>query len=262
MMGESRKGILAVSFGTSCDETRKKTIDQIEEDMRRRYPDRPVYRAWTSGVIREKLQKRDGVHIMGVGEALSQMAADGITEVLVQPTFVISGMEYEQMRKEVRDRRNLFSRVLAGTPLLAMQEDRTRMLQIIIQELLPQKNEALVLMGHGSEHHANSVYASLDSQFGKMGYPNIFLGTVEGTPYFGSVMKKVKKFHPDHVVLAPFMIVAGNHALNDLAGEGEDSWKSRFEAEGFSVSCILRGLGEYEEVRNLLIDHMEMADEI
>ncbi len=261
-MSEWKKGILVVSFGTSYEETRRKTLDRIEQDVQARYPDRPVCRAFTSGKIREKLRTRDGIEIPDVTGAMEKMAEDGINEVYIQPTFVIRGHEYDQMISEARSCRPLFARVFAGSPLLSLREDRTRVIQILAQELQLKKEQAYVLMGHSSDHPSNSVYASLDRELKTLGYPNIFLGTVEATPTFGTVMRKVKKLHPEQVVLAPFMMVAGNHALNDLAGEQEDSWKSRFEQEGFSVSCSMRGLGEYEEIRALLIEHLEEAAEL
>ncbi len=261
-MTEMRKGILAVSFGTSYEKAREKTLDRIEEDMRLRYPDRPLYRAWTSKIIREKIRQRDGIEIDDVSGALEKMAADGIHDVLVQPTFVISGHEYELMLKEVRSRRHLFARISVGSPLLTLNDDKIHVIEILVKELVPKRDEALVLMGHGSDHHANSVYASMGREFKNLGYPNVFVGTVEGTPTLGTVMRNLKKTNLKSVTLAPFMMVAGDHALNDLAGENENSWKNRFEEEGYPVKCILKGLGEYEGIRELLIEHMQRAEEI
>ncbi len=261
IMNDKKKAVLVVSFGTSYEETRKKTIDQIENDMAEAFPSYAIYRAWTSGMIRAKLLKRDGIHIYNVCEALEAMAADGIREVVVQPTHVINGIENDQMKADVAAYADRFMRVSIGTPVLTTVEDSKYVIDAIVKELHPAKDEALVLMGHGTEHYADAVYAALDYQFKDLGHSNIFMGTVEGYPTLESVMRLVQKAGYRHVVLAPFMIVAGDHANNDLAGDEEDSWKSVFEAAGFSVRCVLKGLGEYADIRKLLLSHAEKAME-
>ena len=133
------------------------------------------------------------------------------------------------------------------------------MIRAVAEELSPDESEALVLMGHGTTHFANSIYAALDYQFKDMGYSNIFLGTVEAYPSLVSLMKQVHAYNPEKVVLAPFMIVAGDHAKNDLSSEDEDSWRSQFEKEGFQVECLLKGLGEYPAVRQLFLKHVNEA---
>ncbi len=250
------KGVLVVSFGTSYEETRRKTIDRIEERIAAGFPQYAVYRAWTSGMIRRKVLKRDGLRILDVKEALMQMHDDGITEAIVQPTHVLNGIENEQMTQEVLACREWFRHIVIGAPLLTSQRDCDRIVQVVAGELHPAEDEALVLMGHGTEHYSNAIYAALDYRFHDAGYPNIFVGTVEAYPPFESVLKRVRDSGLKRVVLAPFMIVAGDHASNDLSGEGEDSWKSRFEREGFEVRCVPKGLGEYEGVRDMFVSHV------
>ncbi len=251
--------ILAVSFGTSHADTREKTIDRIEEDIRKAYPDDKVYRAWTSKMIIKKIWNRDGVKIFNVKEAMEQMKADGITNVLVQPTHVINGIENDLMQEDVKAYADAFESISFGTPLLTTEEDNIRVAKAVAEDLQPGKENALVLMGHGTSHYANSVYAALDYRFKDMGYDNIFLGTVEAYPSLVSLMKQVHAYHPKKVILAPFMIVAGDHAKNDLSSEEEDSWRSQFEKEGFQVECLLKGLGENETIRQIFIDHIEEA---
>ncbi|MCD8012675.1 MAG: sirohydrochlorin cobaltochelatase [Lachnospiraceae bacterium] len=258
-MSDSKKAILVVSFGTSYEDTRRKTLDRIEDRMRKRYPDFQVHRAWTSGIIRRKIETRDGIRIQDVKGALVQMAADGITDLVVQPTHVINGIENDQMLEDVNKCRHLFSHVAVGRPLLTTQEDNRRIVQVVAQELRPAKDEALVLMGHGTEHYANAIYAALDYQFKDMGFPNIFMGTVEAYPALDSLIRNVRGQHPTRIILAPFMIVAGEHAENDLAGDGAGSWKSCFEKAGFEVSCILKGLGEYAGVQEMFLEHVRDA---
>ena len=251
-----KKAILVVSFGTSYEETRKKTIDCIEQEIQAAYPEYQVYRAWTSKMIMKKLKARDGIHIMNVREAMEPMEKDGIEDVIVQPTHVMNGYENDMRTEDAKAYSSHFSRVAIGAPLLTSMEDQTRIIKAVAENLPVEKDEALILMGHGTEHFANSIYAALDYQFKDMGYPNIFVGTVEGYPELENVKKLLKKAGLKKIALAPFMIVAGDHATNDLAGDEEDSWKSLLEAEGYEVRCILKGLGEYPQVRSLLAEHI------
>ena len=255
----AENAILAVSFGTSHADTREKTIDRIEEDIQKAYPDDKVYRAWTSKMIIKKIWNRDGVKIFNVKEAMEQMKADGIKNVLVQPTHVINGIENDLMQEDVKAYADAFESISFGTPLLTTEEDNIRVAKAVAEDLQPGKENALVLMRHGTSHYANSVYAALDYRFKDMGYDNIFLGTVEAYPSLVSLMKQVHAYHPKKVILAPFMIVAGDHAKNDLSSEEEDSWRSQFEKEGFKVECLLKGLGENETIRQIFIDHIEEA---
>lgn len=254
-----KKAILVVSFGTSYEETRKKTIDRIETDIREAYPDYTLYRAWTSKMIRKKLLKRDGIEIPDVCGAMKAMACDGIQEVVIQPTHVINGYENDLMKEEAASMAGNFEKVCIGAPLLNSHEDNTMVVQTICTEICPQQDEAVVLMGHGSEHFSNTVYAALDYQFKDSGHPQFFMGTVEGYPSLDSVISIVKKSGLKKVALTPFMIVAGDHAQNDLAGDEPDSWKSVFEREGFAVRCLLKGLGEYDAIRGIFLRHIRDA---
>lgn len=255
-MSKKKRGILVVSFGTSYVETRKKTIEQIETDIQSQYPECPVYRAWTSGMIRRKLLARDGLRVMDVREAMEQMASDGIREVVVQPTHVINGIENDRMTEAILSYRDKFEGIVVGTPLLTSHDDNVKVIQALAELFHPSQEEALVLMGHGTEHYANSIYAALNYQFRDMGYRNIFMGTVEAYPDFESLQRQVEELHPKRIILTPFMIVAGDHASNDLSGEDADSWKNRFQASGYEVRCVLKGLGEYPQLRQILLDHV------
>ena len=255
-----KKGLLAVSFGTSVNATREKTIDAIEADFREAFPEYRLYRAWTSGMIIRKLKKRDQIQIDTVTEAMERMLADGITEVVVQPTHVINGVENDQMAADVQKYEDRFERICFGAPLLTSEEDSRMVVEAVMEEFrdLPPE-EALVFMGHGTAHYANSVYAALDYRFKDMGYPNVFLGTVEAYPSMETLMKRVRASGAGRVTLAPFMVVAGDHAVNDMSGDDSGSWRSRFEAEGFAVNCVLKGLGEYRGIRRLYVKHIQDA---
>ena len=257
MNQENRKAILVVSFGTSYAATRKVTIEAIEKDIAEAYPDYKLYRAWTSKMILAKLKKRDNLHINNVKEAMEEMIADGITDVIIQPTHVINGIENELMKEDALSYRESFHSIRFGTPLLTSEEDNQTVIDAIAGEFSYLKeDEVLVLMGHGTTHYSNAIYAALDYAFKDKGHPNIFLGTVEAYPSMQSLMKMIKAYAPQKVVLAPFMIVAGDHAKNDMAGDDPESWYSQFVQEGFQVETVLKGLGEYKGIRELFVKHV------
>lgn len=258
---ETKKAILAVSFGTSHNDTRKITIDAIEQDMQAAFPDYALYRAWTSKVIIKKVNARDGVHICNVKEAMEKMLQDGITDVLVQPTHVINGIENDLMKEDALAFQEQFHSISFGDPLLTSEQDNLAVIDAITSEFKTlTKDEVLVLMGHGTTHYANAIYAALDYTFKDKGYSNIFLGTVEAYPTMESLLKMVHAYQPKKVVLAPFMIVAGDHAKNDMASDEPDSWYSQFKAAGYDVEPVLKGLGEYTGIRKLFIEHLKTID--
>lgn len=255
-----KKAILVVSFGTSYHDTCKKTIVQIEEDIKNAYPDYKIYRAWTSKMIIKKLKKRDGIVIPTVSEACKKMVDDGIEQLIVQPTHVINGIENEIMKEDVLSFRDQFASIKFGTPLLTSEKDNEDVINALMSEFsaIPQ-NETLVFMGHGTTHYANSIYAALDYRLKDMGYSNVYLATVEAYPSIETILKMIKKQKPDKVTLTPFMIVAGDHATNDMSGDEPDSWKSQIEEAGYPVECILKGLGEYQKIRDIFVEHIKEA---
>lgn len=258
---ETKKAILAVSFGTSHHDTRRLTIDAIESELQAAFPDCPLYRAWTSKMIIKKLHNRDGIHIDTVKEAMERMRADGITDVLIQPTHVINGIENDLMKEDALSYRSDFHLISFGDPLLTSEQDSLAVIQAIAEQFSDLKeDEALVLMGHGTTHFSNAIYAALDYTFKEKGYPNIFLGTVEAYPGIENLLQMIDRFHPSKVVLAPFMIVAGDHAKNDMAGDDPDSWYSRFCAAGYRTETVVKGLGEYPGIRRLFTEHLKEAD--
>lgn len=311
-MREGQKGkkvILAVSFGTSYKETRDKTIGAIEEEMAAAYPDWEVRRAFTSGFILRILKKRDGLHIDNVEEAMERLAADGAETVVVQPTHIINGEEFEKMLAQISPFKGRFDQLKVGAPLLTSSADYQAVASAVIRGLSrsraqagdgcgggaageragrcekecdsgyekecgsgcdgrwaggwdgKNREEALVLMGHGTGHHSDAAYAALDFRFKEMGWQNVFVGTVEGYPALEHVRKQVKRLGFKRVTLAPFMVVAGDHARNDMAGEEEDSWKNQFQEDGCQVECVLKGIGEFQEVRDIYVAHARQAME-
>jgi sirohydrochlorin cobaltochelatase len=191
---------------------------------------------------------------------MEQMWEDGIREVLVQPTHVIDGLENDRMKEDIQGCAAGFERIVFGEPLLTARGDHREIFPAVMSEFSQlRKEEALVFMGHGTAHEINAVYEELDAEFKKLGYTNVFLGTVEASPTLEELLVKVEKLKPKKIFLAPFMLVAGAHALEDMSGEAEDSWKNRFQRAGYPVECVLKGLGEYEKIRSIYVRHAKNA---
>ncbi|MBQ8804224.1 MAG: sirohydrochlorin cobaltochelatase [Tyzzerella sp.] len=253
------KAILVVSFGTSHKETYQKTIAAIENEIQEAYADYPLYRAWTSNMIRRIVEKRDNLHVFSVTEALEQMYKDGVNYVVVQPTHVLNGTENTIMEKDIDKMRDKFDGIAVGAPLLSAQEDIHKVTEFITKEWHLQPDEMLVYVGHGSEHDSNVVYSAVNEKLQAQGHTNIILGTMKPSPSIAAVIEHIKNTNTRKILLAPFMIVAGSHAVNELAGDAEDSWKSVLESEGYEVQCVLKGLGEYPIIRQLFVEHLKKA---
>lgn len=255
-----KKAILVVSFGTSYPDTLEKAIGATEKAIADAFPGWEVRRAFTSSIIMKKLLKRDCVQIDNVAQAMAKLEAEGFTHVAVQPTHVMHGEEYEKLLKQLEPYRLRLS-VQAGEPLLDKQEDYEAVASALLNRLpQPKENEALVLMGHGTPHFANSAYGQLEQNLMDT-CDRVYVATVEGYPTLDRVMAQLAK-RPEiqKITLAPFMLVAGDHARNDMAGDG-DSWKRQLEEKGYEVTCILQGLGEYPEIRALFVRHCRKAVE-
>lgn len=255
-----KQAILVVSFGTSYPDTRACTIEAIEADIRQAYPDNTVYRAWTSKMIIKKLRTRDGIHVDTVDQAMARMVKDGVQTLLVQPTHILNGIENDCMKAEILAYQADFKSIAFGNPLFTSTEDLQAMVDILAEEFSDVKDDtAVLLMGHGSDHDANMAYAALDYHCKARGQAQLFIGTVEGYPALDDLLQALQTTDYRNVLLAPLMIVAGDHATNDLVGKSAESWYNRCKQAGFTVSYRLKGLGEYEKVRALLLDHLHTA---
>lgn len=253
------KGLLVVSFGTSHLDTMKKTIAQIEGQLAEAFPEYAHYRAFTSKMIIRILKERDGIDVFTVTEALKQMAKDGVREVIVQPTHILHGVENDRMLEDIRELLSEFQSIKVGNPLLSSTEDYKKAVEVIREEMdTGSAQKALVFMGHGTSHYTNSSYAALEYIFRDKGFEHVYVGTVEAYPSLETILPRLKEKSYKNVCLAPFMVVSGDHAANDMAGE-EDSWKERLLEEGFEVDCILRGLGEYKGIQNIFTEHAREA---
>ena len=252
------KAILMVSFGTSHLDTMEKTICRLEKDAAKTFQNRKVYRAFTSGMIIRTLKRTENMETDTVEEALKRMEADGITDVVIQPTHIINGIENDRMMEGLMAALGRFRRIRVGKPLLSSVDDYKKSIHAVMAETKLQEGEILVLMGHGTEHHANAAYPMLEYTFHALGYSQALVGTVESFPDLKNVMTKLEISGRKKVLLMPFMLVAGDHAKNDMAGE-EDSWKSELEEAGYEVRADLKGLGEFEGIRRIFLEHIEEA---
>ena len=258
-----KKAIVVVSFGTSYNESRELTIEAIEADITAAYPDWDVSRAFTAQTIIDKLAQRDGLEIENVGQAMQRLASEGYGTVLVQPTHVMNGFEYDDVAAEARLYADYFDKLAVGTPLLTGHEDYEAVIEALLADAedVGSEDVALVYMGHGTEHFANATYSQIESMMHTSGYENVFVGTVEGFPSIDEVLAKLSAYGAKKVVLRPFMVVAGDHANNDMAGDEEDSWKSILTEAGFEVECVLEGLGQNAAIRDIYVDHVAEAIE-
>jgi sirohydrochlorin cobaltochelatase len=253
-------GILVVSFGTSYRETMKKTICACEDRIAESFPECEVRRAFTSYRVIDKLKARDGLQIDNPEEALGRMKEEGFTRVVVQPLHILPGAEFHnKVLSAVQGRRDSFETHAVGCPLLCSEQDYYDTAGALREQFPPlAEGQAVVLMGHGTSHPANTAYSCLQLVFEEFSLP-VYIGTVEGFPTISYVLKKLKNSGIRDVFLMPFMLVAGEHVLNDMTGESEDSWKKIFEKNGYPVSPLLLGLGENRSIQDIYVRHVREA---
>ncbi len=259
--GIGDKELLVVSFGTSFNDNRRLTVGGIEGALEKAFPDWSVRRGFTSQIIIDHVRSRDGEVIDNVGEALDRAVKNGVKTLAVQPTHLMNGFEYTDLEKELASYADSFDRVVLGEPLLTSEDDFSRVADIIVEATREYDDgeTAICFMGHGTEADSNAVYARMQQVLASRGRANYYIGTVEAEPSVQDVLAAVKAGSYKRVVLEPLMIVAGDHANNDMAGDEEDSWKSIFEGAGYEVVCLLRGLGELEPIQALFAEHAREA---
>lgn len=286
--------LLAVSFGTSFADTREKTIGAIEKCIEKRHPDCIVRRCFTSRFIRKKLLERDGLIVAGPEDAIREAKEKGIRELFVQPLYLMHGTEHRRLMELLREAEPFFDRISVGKPLLCDDSDFLVIADAILHHLPVQTEDtAVVLMGHGNEKNKktaarnrktpdsksrftnppdsknaegcaakkerdiedNAVFTILQDTLRKAGADNYYIATVEGEPELEDILPQICGKGFKKIILTPFMVVSGDHARNDLAGDREDSWKSIFLKKGFEVETVLCGIGEWEEVQELFAAH-------
>ena len=254
----SKKAILLVSFGTTHLDTREKNHLALKKAMEQAFTDFEVREAYTSRMIIRILKKRHDLNIDTPAEALEKLKKEGFYEVYVQPTLFTNGIEYETILEDVKAFRESFETLSVGTSLLSSDLDYEELVKALDAafQISNDPETAYVFMGHGSEHPINAAaYAALDYRMKHAGLSNAFIGTVEGYPDIDTVKADVQSYAPKKVKLIPLMIVAGDHAKNDMAGD-EDSWKNLFEKDGYVTETVLHGMGELSGVRDIFIRHL------
>ena len=273
--------LLVVSFGTSFNDSRVADIKGIEDALQAAYPDWSVRRAFTAQIIINHIQARDGEKIDNMTQALDRAVANGVKNLVVQPTHLMHGAEYDEMCEAIEAYKDQFESVSIAEPMLGevgsdatvINADKEAVAKAITAaavseagfeslEAAKDAGTAFVFMGHGTAHVAKVTYSQMQAQMQNLGYENVFIGTVEGEPEETSaeaVIEAVKAAGYTNVVLRPLMVVAGDHANNDMAGSDDDSWKTVFEAAGFTVDCQIHGLGEIADVQALYVAHTKAA---
>ena len=253
-----KKGIIVTSFGTTHEDTRKLCIEPIEEIIKDRFKDYLVLRAFTSRIVISRLKKNHDYHVITPTQALEEMKSEGIKEIFLQPLLIIEGHEYDKTIKEVDEflEENKDFTVEIGKPLLSDNKDYEDSIDAL---KIPSFNEdeGLVLMGHGTYHEADVTYEKMEGFLRSKGYDNVFVGTIEGERTIDDIVDDLKAKEISNVILKPFMLVAGDHAKNDMASDDEDSWKSILENNNISVDVRIKGLGENNQIRDIFIDHLE-----
>ena len=257
----AEKVILVVSFGTSYNQSRSLTIGGIETAIKNAYPDYQVRRAFTSQIIMDKLAERDKLNIDNVEEALDRMVLDKVKEVVIQPTHVMSGFEYNDMLDEAMPYADKFESFKIGKPLLTSDSDYDEVASMIVGETEKFRAEdtAIVFMGHGTEHEASSTYTRLQEVLIGKGYNDYVIGTVEHGIEIDGVMEILAEKGVKKVVLRPLMVVAGDHANNDMAGDEEDSWKTILTGAGYTVETVVEGLGQIKGIQEIYVKHVKDA---
>ena len=275
------KELLVVSFGTSFNDSRATDIKGIEDALAQAFPDWSGRRAFTAQIIINHVQARDGEKIDNMDQALERAVANGVKTLVVQPTHLMHGAEYDEMCEALDAYKDKIENIVVAEPLLGevgndatvINADKEAVAKAVVAAAVADGNfesiakaaedgTALVLMGHGTAHVAKVTYSQMQTQMEKLGYKNVFIGTVEGEPEETSceaVIEAVKAAGYNKVVLRPLMVVAGDHANNDMAGDDEDSWKSMVEAAGLTVECQIAGLGRIDAVQELYVAHTQAA---
>ncbi|MGH4052443.1 MAG: sirohydrochlorin cobaltochelatase [Clostridium sp.] len=258
-----KKAILVVSFGTTYCDTRKVTIDKIEEKIKNTFVGYEIRRAFTSHVILKVLKKRDNIYIDTPEEALEKLKNEGYNDVIVQPLHVIPGSEFDYINDVVNTYKESesFQNIVIGRPLInfkgeepGVPDDYAIMLTALSKQLPP--SDTVILMGHGTSHIANAAYCYFERVLRDKGFENVHLATVEGYPTLDRIMPNIIAQSSREVILMPLLLVAGEHVRNDMAGESKNSWKSILVKEGFKVKIYLHGLGENSDIQDIYIQHI------
>lgn len=253
-----KKAILIVSVGTSRLEALEHTTFALQEEVSARFMDWKCYVAFSSRHILNKMNEKSRGIYLGIEEAFSKMLADGMEEILIQPTNLLNGLESDSMLEQIEQNRAKFKKIIVGRPLLSTKEDYIRTIEAILQEVELEEEEALVLIGHGTNHLSGATYQNLEYTAYTTGHRNIFVGTMEGEKNQRMTLRKLGVSGYKKVRLMPLLFVAGYHAMKDIAADSS-SWKSVLEEAGYEVKPEIIGLGEMENIRAVFLEHLQAA---
>ena len=261
-----KDAILVMTFGTTFTDTRHKTIDAVEKAIQEANPNVPVYEAYTSHIIIDRVKAKEGITKMTPEEAFAKLKADGYTRVAVVSLDVIPGMEYSYDSVVTKMQAPNFKKISLATPLMYFQGTEGEPDQVVdflkaVSTQFPKMgaHDATLIMAHGTPHPGNAYYSVIQDRLHQLGMNNVFVYSVEGRPNLEDVIPKLKAGGFNHVTLMPIMMVAGDHANNDMAGDEEGSWKTTFEDAGYDVTCLVRGLGELPAIQDIFVKHAQAA---
>lgn len=255
-----KKAIIVVSFGSSYLHAIEKSIGKIENKIRETFNDYEVVRSFTSHRIIKKLKEKHNIIVPTPEEILDNLHKDAYEEIIIQPLHIIPGEEFQYINRVKEEYKNKFNSLYLGRPIFyyegieGIPNDYSLFIDSI-KDLICDKN--VVMVGHGTPHPSNSVYGCLQCVLEDKGYDNVFVGTVEGYPTFESVINRINKRNVKEVTIVPLMLVAGKHAISDMASDNKYSWKSMLEANGIKVNMHFHGLGEHEEFNNLFLQRID-----
>ena len=261
MYAKGSKVILVVSYGTSHSDGRLKAINAIEDAIANANDDYEIKRAFSSRLVIDNIRNKTGEEISDVEQAVVRLLENGVKTLIIQPTHIMCGNDYEELTSVAERFKEKFKNISIGLPLLADEQDFIKLADSLIGAAAKYINAetAIIFIGHGTEHEANSVYARLQNIFTAGGNNSFFVGTIKAAPSLADVIALVKSGGFRKVVLFPLMTASGNHINQDIAGDKKNSWKNVFTAAGFEVECISSGLGELEAVRNIYAAHTHKA---
>lgn len=254
----TEKAIVLVSVGTTHLKVLDRTTNKLAEKIKERFPEYEVHQAFSSERILKMMQEKQPDTFCSVDDMLEKLLAEGVREVIVQPTYIISGQEQERLCALVKDYKEAdqFDLIRMGHPLLVAKEDYQKVLEAILEIADLKEDEVLLLVGHGTNHHANTEYQNLEYTAYVQGHRNVFVATLEGPQKLNILMRKLEITGCKKIKLMPLLFAAGKHAKNDIAGK-ENSWKNRLEEAGYEVEPLLIGLGEMDKVHDLFLEHLK-----
>lgn len=255
-MNTTKKAFVAVSFGSTV-ESALETISGVENAMAEVCTDRDFFRAFSSSIVRKRLAAK-GIAVSSPADVLEELAEEGYTDVVLQPTHIIPGFEFDKVSAAVESYRSRFETMHMGTPLVTNAEALVEIAEVLNAYYgTAEEKTAILFMGHGTEHLANFIFPALQTAFRSIGKANAYVATVEGWPELDSAIGQMRHDGIEKVILAPFLLVAGDHVLNDMQGDEEDSWKNVLTRAGFRVECRCTGLGEIPGIRQMYRSHAE-----